>query len=151
MRMSALQPIFFCRDKLTGIIGMCNLNINAKIMFGSFNEISPISSVSIYTPYPWENEHGKKSVSGFGIMDIGPGCGCLQYIAIFIGYYIAFYALDFLIAINSFPGTGKSGSGALTVYSPYSRIRGLSSFTSEYSEKSVLKFREGIHCAQRLK
>lgn len=103
---------------------MGDFNVNSEIMLCRFDEIPTIASVSIDTSYPWESDdkHCHRSVCGFGIMDIGGSGGCFQNVAVFIRYYVAFYALYLLIAVNSLLGTRQCGTGTLTVNGSYSRM-----------------------------
>ena len=88
--------------------------------------------------------HCHKSVSGFGIVNIGRGCGRLQNVTVLISYYVAFYALYLLIPVKSFLGTRKGGTGTLTVYGSNGRVWRFSSSESDFLHKAVLKFRKGI-------
>ena len=128
---------------------MRNLDVNSKIMFGLLYEISTIASVSIDASYPWKSydKHCHKSVSGFGIVNIGRGYGRLQNVTVLISYYVAFYALYLLIPVKSFLGTRKGGTGTLTVYGSNGRVWRFSSSESDFLHKAALKFRKGIHCA----
>ncbi len=89
---------------------MRNLDVNSKIIFGLLYEISTIASVSIDASYPWKSydKHCHKSVSGFGIVNIGRGCGRLQNVTVLISYYVAFYALYLLIPSNPFWERGRA-------------------------------------------
>ena len=92
---------------------MRNVDVNSKIMFGLLYEISTIASVSIDASYPWKSDdkHRHKSVSGFGIVNIGRGCGRLQNVTVLISYYVAFYALYLLVPVNSFFGNEEEHNG----------------------------------------
>ncbi len=84
-----------------------------KSFFGLLYEISTIASVSIDASYPWKSydKHCHKSVSGFGIVNIGRGCGRLQNVTVLISYYVAFYALYLLIPVKSFFGNEEGRNG----------------------------------------
>ena len=129
---------------------MRNLDVNSKIIFGLLYEISTIASVSIDASYPWKSydKHCHKSVSGFGIVNIGRGCGRLQNVTVLISYYVAFYALYLLIPVKSFFGNEEGRKRELSLsMAPMVGCGDSPSSESDFLHKAVLKFRKGIHCA----
>ena len=78
---------------------MCDFDVNSKIMFGLFYEISTIAPVGINASYPRKSndKHSHQGVCGFGAMDISRSDGCFQNIAVLVSYKLRFTPLTFLL------------------------------------------------------